>query len=321
MKTSREDADPFPMKLSAVLLLAITVGAGCQAAPAPTTQPKVILAAVGDILFARGVAQVMGKHGADYPFSGTKSIISKADIAICNLECPLSTRGYPRKTRFLFRADPSYAKTLSRNGFDVACLANNHTQDYGRDAMLDTKRFLEGAGITAVGAGINRDEAVGVRVIIKNGLRVGFLSYKDVRDMGVVALADLPSVAGVDMGNLKAEVKRAKSVCDVLVVSFHWGSEYMRYPSERQQMIAHICIDNGADLVLGHHPHVLQTKETYRGKPIVYSLGAFVWDGILPDTRKSEICLFKLGKSSAKIAKVVKVRIKNCRPEVLKTHR
>ncbi|OFX15142.1 MAG: hypothetical protein A2Z18_07260 [Armatimonadetes bacterium RBG_16_58_9] len=292
--------------LAALLLLLV----GCQR----KREPIVTLAAVGDVLLARGVGRQIAKHGPDYPFAGTRETTSRADIAFFNLECPLSQRGVVRSRKYQFRADPSFAHAISRAGFDVASLANNHTLDYGRDALLDTMGAVENAGMTPVGAGASRNDAVRVRMVRKNGLRIGFLAYTDLPNCGVVRLPDRPTVAGVDTSTLPKEVRAAKRKCDVLVVSFHWGIEYMTKPTERQRMLAHLAIDNGADVVLGHHPHVLQSVEVYANKPILYSTGAFVWDGKIFDADKSAIYLLELGKSSARLVKTVPIRIRNCRP-------
>ena len=281
---------------------------------APTKAEKVTLVAVGDVFFARGVAKQIDKHTPDYVFEKTRKIIRGADIAFCNLECPLSARGVPRRTRYLFRCDPSYAQVLHGNGFDVACLANNHTLDYGRDALMDTIEAVQSAGMVALGAGKDRQEALEVRVVEKNGLRVGFIAYTDLPTRGVVRLDDRPTVAGVNSDELADQVKRANARCDVLVVSFHWGVEYMKRPTERQIMLAHTCVDNGADLVLGHHPHVLQTTEVYKNKPIVYSMGAFVWDAKVFGADRSEIYKFELGKSSARLVEPMPIDTTNCRP-------
>ena len=274
------------------------------------------LAAVGDVLLARGVERQIAKHGRGYPFKKIKSTISRADLAFFNLECTLSTRGTPHRRRFLFRADPALAGTLHSSGFDVASLANNHTTDFGRDAFTDTIAAVRRNEMIAVGAGKDRADALRVRVVRKNGLRIGFVAYTDIPSGGVVRLGDRPTVAGANMDEVPGQIRAAKLRCDVLVVSFHWGIEYMTRPTERQRRLARLCIDNGADLILGHHPHVLQTVEVYKSKPIVYSMGAFVWDPILPRTDRSAIYLFDLSKSSARLTRTIPVRIVRCQPEL-----
>lgn len=279
-----------------------------------TDGPHVTLAAVGDVLFARGVAKRISERGPDYPFSAASEFIRSADIAFFNLECTLSEGGVGQRRRYEFRASPSLAGSAARAGFDVACLANNHTLDFGRDALLDTVRVVTDAGMTPVGAGETREDALRVRAVERNGLRVGFIAYSDIPTCGVVRLDDRPTIAGVNTDEIPAQVKAAKSACDVLVVSFHWGIEYMRTPTERQRALARKCVEGGADLILGHHPHVPQPVETYRGKAIVYSMGAFVWDSKVFGADRSAIYLFELGKSSARLTRTIPVRITACRP-------
>jgi poly-gamma-glutamate synthesis protein (capsule biosynthesis protein) len=288
--------------------------AGCGRSPASAPNQTVTLVAVGDVFFARGVAKQIDKHGIGYPFEKSRDIFQGADIAFCNLECPLSTRGVPQRRRYLFRCDPSYSDLLRETGFDVICLANNHTLDYGRDALLDTMDAVHRAGLTGVGAGRDRRDALTARIIEKSGLRVGFAAYTDMPTCGVVRLTDRATIAGVNADELAEQIRAAESECDVLVVSFHWGVEYMKKPTERQRALAHTCIENGADLILGHHPHVLQTVETYRGKPIVYSMGGFVWDAKIFDADKSAIYKIELGKNRARLDSIIPVDVVNCQP-------
>lgn len=285
--------------------------------PAAKQPNEVTLVAAGDVFFARGVGRQIDKHGRQYPFDKVRKVIKDADIAFCNLECPLSKRGVPQHRKFLFRCDPLYAGMLASNGFDVASLANNHTLDYGRDALLDTRAAITKAGMTAVGAGVNRRDALRLQIVRKNGLRIGFLAYTDVPNAGVVRLSGKPTVAGVNADELPGEVKAAKSKCDILAVSFHWGVEYMKRPTERQQMLAHLAVDNGADVIIGHHPHVLQPVDIYKSKPIVYSAGAFIWDAKIFGADKSAVYVIKLRKSSARLVKVIPVKIEKCQPHLI----
>lgn len=302
------------MRRAWLILAAVVLLAGCakrERAPAQVT-----LVAVGDVLLCRGVGKQIDRHGADWLFDNTRGVLKGADLAFCNLECPLSKRGVARKRRFLFRADPALAPKLRCNGISVVSLANNHTLDYGRDAMLDTVEAVRGAGMTPVGAGVDRADASRLRIVTRRGLRVGFLAYCDLASYGTVMLPDRPTIACVDSASLPGEIKAAKAKCDVLVVSFHWGVEYMKLPTERQKTLARLCIDNGADLVLGHHPHVLQPVETYKGRPIAYSMGGFVWDGRVLGADRSAIYTFELGKSSARLVRTMPVTIRACRPGV-----
>ncbi|MHB1000066.1 MAG: CapA family protein [Armatimonadota bacterium] len=304
---------------TAVLLVLTVLAGGCQQSKIPQSDSKVILTAVGDVLLARGVGKEIDRSGFESLLADTGDIIRDSDLAFCNLECTLSDRGVPYRRKYIFRADPDYADKLSNAGFDVVSLANNHTLDFGRNALLDTIRSVEKAGILPVGAGVSRQDAVKVRVVVKNGLRVGFLAYTDIPTVGVARLADRPTVAGADISRIASEVKTARAQCDVLVVSFHWGIEYMKYPTERQRSLARACIDGGADLILGHHPHVLQPIETYKDKPIAYSMGGFLWDSRVLGADNSVIYRFELGKSSCRLIKTIPVKVVKCRPALVRT--
>jgi poly-gamma-glutamate capsule biosynthesis protein CapA/YwtB (metallophosphatase superfamily) len=276
---------------------------------------EVRLAAVGDVLLARGVGKAIHKHGASYPLSKAALILRKADLTFFNLECPLTRRGTPTHFIYLFRANPNLAFALKRGGLNVASLANNHTLDYGRVGLVDTITALRKAGVYSVGAGANRDQAIRLLIVRKNGLRVGFLAYSDICNFGSSPRSDRPTPALVQTDTLGAEIHAVRAKADVLIVSFHWGNQYWLRPSERQRKLARIAIDNGADLVIGHHPHVLQPYGTYRGKPIIYSLGGFVWDPDLPDRAKTAVYVFSLRRHSVRLASVIPMRVVRCRPQ------
>lgn len=297
----------LPVLILGIIAILAVVGAN---RPGPT----VTLAAVGDVLLVRGVGAQIEKHGPDWVFEHVRGTLQQADIAFCNLECTLSTGGVPQRRRFRFRADPKLARVLSDNGFDVVSLANNHTLDYGREALIDTVNAVRGARMTAVGAGRNREDALKLQVVEKNGLKVGFLAYTDLPADDMVRLPDRPTVAGASLDELPSQIAAARKKCDVLVVSFHWGVEYMKRPTERQREVARACIDSGADLILGHHPHVLQRVETYKGKPIIYGMGGFAWDAKIFDADKSAIYIIELRRRSARLMKTIPVVSRECRP-------
>jgi poly-gamma-glutamate synthesis protein (capsule biosynthesis protein) len=263
----------------------------------------------------RGVGKAIRAHGPDYPFGAVRRVIRSAGLSVFNCECVLSTRGARTQGPYRFRADPSLAGAIARAGFKVAVLANNHAQDYGPDALADTMRALQAAGITAVGAGQDQADAALLKVVEKGGLRVGFLAFCDVQDPWTASPDDAPTVARVEDEKLGAEVAAAKPLCDTLVVVFHCGVEYMKRPTERQVALAHKCVDAGADLVLGCHPHVLQTVEEYKGKPIVYSMGGFVFDSNVFDSDRSAMFLFELRKRSARLVRTIPILMKGGRTQ------
>ena len=264
-------------------------------------EPTVTLACVGDVLLGRGVASAIARHGADYPFAKTRGILQSADIAFCNLECALTKRTQTsRPPKWALRADPGTAKILTKAGFDIASLANNHTQDFGEAGLSDTHKALTDAGIALFDTSPGLGRPAQPVVVTKRGLKIGFLGFRPDKD----TLRTARVISFVE----------ARSKCDALVVYFHWGEEYSRRPSAWQRELAHAAVDAGADLVIGSHPHVLQTVETYKGTPIVYSMGNFVWDSRILGSGTSAIYVFTVQKKSVKLVRELPIAIRFSQP-------
>ena len=180
----------------------------------------------------------------------------------------------------VFRADPELAKTMKSYNFSVLSLANNHTMNFGGSGMLDTLEALRLAGISAAGAGANQEEALSPVYLEAKGLRFAFLAYNDIDVVppSYEAGDDSPGTAFMNINNLEEGISLAKQQADFVIVSMHSGREYESQHSQRQEEFARAAIDYGAELVLGHHPHVIQDYEMYKGKYIFYSLGNFIFD-------------------------------------------
>lgn len=243
----------------------------------PVPAQSVRLRAVGDIMLARDVGQRMAQKGRDYPFAAMRPLLRSADITFGNLECCVSTRGQPIPKQFNFRADPGVVKALAENGFRIVSLANNHAWDYGRDALFDTVANVRKTGVQTVGAGANRMEAHQLVIVQSKGLRIGFLAYLGLIPALVAESDTQPSLSMASVEAITREVQAARSQVDVLLVSLHAGQEGAAGPTPRQKRFAQTAIDAGADMVIGHHPHVRQPLVMYKGKPICYSLGNFVF--------------------------------------------
>jgi len=274
--------------LGATLAAVVAVGL-CSGIPEASARrafeagQSVTIAAVGDILLDRGVRRQLDLHGALYPFRGVRRELRNADIAVGNLECPITSRGVPAPKPISFRASPRLAAGLSDAGFDILSLANNHTLDRGRLGLTDTLRHLNAMGIAACGAGSTAEEAASPVVISRSGVRMAFVGFCDVVQDASYARKDLPTVADASPDAVRAAVKNASRMADVVVVSMHWGCEYQPRPTDRQRRLAHAAASAGADLILGHHPHVLQGLEwmpapSGRAALVAYSLGNFVFD-------------------------------------------
>lgn len=196
-----------------------------------------------------------------YFLEKVKYVFEQDDLTIANLEGTLTDGGYREDKTFAFRGKPSYTSILTEGSVEAVNLANNHSHDYGTDSYNDTIANLDLAGI--VNFGYDRTAVVDVK-----GIPVGLV--------GIYELAKGYD-AESDLRESLAKVK--ESGAKLIIVSFHWGSEKENYPDDIQKTLAHVAIDEGAHLVLGHHPHVLQGIEEYKGRNIVYSLGNFCFGG------------------------------------------
>jgi poly-gamma-glutamate capsule biosynthesis protein CapA/YwtB (metallophosphatase superfamily) len=253
-------------------------GGPLRARPTEKAPPVIRLVAVGDICLANGVDEAMSARGRGYPFELMKATLRGADVAFGNLECCLATGGSPVPKQYNFRAQTRGALALAEAGFDVLSLANNHSLDFGKEALAETVRNVKLSGMAPVGGGETLDEARSLRIIERNGVKTGFLAYLGLFPAVVALRHDEPGVAMADIARIRRECSAARRKVDFLIVSMHAGKEYTFFHSPRQKEIARAAIDSGADLVIGHHPHVVQDTEVYRGKLIVYSLGNFIFD-------------------------------------------
>jgi poly-gamma-glutamate capsule biosynthesis protein CapA/YwtB (metallophosphatase superfamily) len=274
------------------------------------------LVAVGDVMLGRGVNEEIKKHGAGYPFEKTRDIIGGADIAFCNLECAISpsARGSFQNGNFCIK--PEDAVGLKDAGFDVVSLANNHMFDCEKKGILTTMQFLKEEQIKFTGAGKTDKYALVPATFDLKQTRVGFLAFSSYPMSWVNVRAGEPSIAFYDSSLAGEAIRKLKKKADVVVVSMHWGDEYRKEPSARQIEMAHQLTDAGADLVLGHHPHVLQEIEEYHGGVIVYSLGNFVFDQRKKETQKSTIFKAMLSTKGVSGYSTLPVQIEDFRPRL-----
>lgn len=245
---------------------------------APLRAEPVRLVFVGDVMLDDGPGKVVAA-GRD-PLAPFAALLADADYRIANLECPLATTGKAIATKiYTFRADPRAVRVL-KGRFDAVSVANNHSGDYGRAAFLETLSVLDGAGIRYFGGGRNLVEAHAPLWIEKKGLRIAVLGYDEFLPRAFEAGADYPGIAWSEDSHVISDIRAARAAgADIVIPFMHWGWEYEDGPNARQRQLAHAMIDAGADAVVGGHPHVTQGAEVYRGKPIIYSLGNFVFDG------------------------------------------
>ncbi len=240
---------------------------------------------VGDIMLSssRGVGkQIKKENEYRYPFLRISDVLRSADLAFGNLEGPISYRGKDGGSRYSFRGNPKVIEGLKYAGFDVLSIANNHIFDWGKDAFEDTIYLLKANNIDNIGGGMNYLNANKPLVKDVNGTNVAFFAYSMVDyDIGFFeAKGGTPGKSSFNKEILLKKIKKLKKtgVADIVVVSLHWGKEYSKRSQESQQKIAYSLVDAGVDIIVGHHPHVVQEVEKYKDGWIAYSLGNFVFD-------------------------------------------
>ncbi len=279
----------------------------CLAGPAGAE--RIVLSAVGDINLVR-VDPVKDAGFLD----AVGPVLRKSDIVLGNLECCLSRRGVPAEKQFVFRADPALAPVLRKAGFTHLTLANNHALDYGCDAFKDTVAALSVAGIVPVGVADHDHPRGMLTVTEKNGIKVGLLGFCGLAPYSGAPGPGRPAAAHCDPDRMCALVREAKASVDVLVVTVHWGRELAAAPLRRHRQLAYRLIDSGANLVLGHHPHVLQGMEKYRTGYVFYSLGNFVFNSRSRCARRTMILRCVIDRQGVRRILAVPVVIKEGRP-------
>ena len=258
----------------------------------PLLVRPVVLAAAGDVTFGEGIAA----FGPEYPWRSVGPLLRSADVATVNLEGAVSDRGtaVPGKP-FTFRGPPSSLFAAARlAGLDVVSVANNHSLDFGRQAFADTLAAARAAGIAPVGGGPTLAAARRPVVVERGGLRLAFLGYSDIEPPSFFAGPGTAGTAPADPALARADAGRAARVADLVVVWFHWGIERQFTPTGRQRELAAAALAGGADLVLGAHPHVLQTIERRGRRLVAWSLGNFVFLPHSPGTERSGVLIVSL---------------------------
>jgi poly-gamma-glutamate synthesis protein (capsule biosynthesis protein) len=243
------------------------------------TGAKVRIALLGDFLPGGSAGDVIRDRGYGYLFDGVRPILASADAVILNMESPISTKGVAREGKaYTFRISPDVVGAMAREGVKAVWLANNHIMDFGEEALYDTINYLDAAGIAHAGAGRNVAAAAAPATLTLSGLKVSLISFSNTFPDSYWAQRDRPGTFFGAPGPVGRAVKRTlASRGGPVIVSFHWGEELMTEPKEYQEDLARRAVDHGAALVVGHHPHVPQPVEVYKGVPIFYSLGNFAF--------------------------------------------
>ena len=274
----------------------------------------------GDVLLDRGVRSTIERHHGDANclFSpSVDSVFARSQFVVANLECPVTEIKSPALKNFVFRGYPEWLQVLREHGITHLNLANNHSIDQGRKGLLDTRDNIVKAGMVPIGAGCNMDEAVEPVLISANPRNVYVMASLRLALENFAYLPDQPCVSQESFEQMEQRVRQLREqdpeCC--IVVCLHWGAEHVLRPAIQQMSQAHRLIDAGADCLICHHTHTMQSVEHYKGAPIYYSIGNFIFD------QKREInsraCMVQLTITSTTVeAETIPVVIKDCVPVV-----
>ncbi|PZP32129.1 MAG: poly-gamma-glutamate biosynthesis protein [Roseateles depolymerans] len=246
-----------------------------SASTAPAARAS--LALVGDVMLDDAPGRLI-RQGRD-PFKPFAAWLDRADVRVGNLECVVARGGRADPAKpFSFRAHPRVLPVLARH-LDAVALANNHSGDYGPQAFGEMLGLLQRQGLAYFGGGHNLAQAHQPLIIERHGLRIALLGYNEFMPRAFEADTARAGIAWSEDEQVWLDIQQARRQADVVIPVMHWGQEHEPLANARQRQLARLMIDAGADAVVGGHPHVTQDVEIYRGRPIIYSLGNFVFDG------------------------------------------
>lgn len=288
--------------------------------PVVTPPPALKLIAVGDIMMGRTVGKLLqnNSRGFDAAFDNVARLLKTGDIVFANLESPLttSTKSLNKKNKIILKGSPESISAIKAAGFNVLSLANNHMLDYYDTGLFDTMELLDKNNIAHTGAGRNLDDARKPAILEKNGIRIGIISYTDMAytyvgnpSINYAAGNDRAGVAPRKYESIREDIIRLRDQVDLIAVSLHWGVEETFRITPEMVDFAHKLLDDGADMILGHHPHQFQGIEMYKGKPIIYSMGNFIFDQNDPENMETFILEMNYEKNTLKSMSAIPVRI------------
>jgi poly-gamma-glutamate synthesis protein (capsule biosynthesis protein) len=268
----------------------------------------------GDVLLSRNIGDIIARESPEFPFEHVYDILHEGDVTMGNLESPLSDLNDTRcdkDAHYCFRATPESVHGLVYAGFDIMTLANNHALDYGPAVLNDTMVRLSSSGIRYCGVNQGTGDIIQDAVIISDPrLKVAYLCFNDIwfyDNTTGYTVNGYPGNVYPRQWNASEDevipaVKRARSLADIVVVNFHFGEEYNVTHSERQELLSHAAADAGADIIVGHHPHVIQDLEIYNRSIIAYSLGNFIFDAKGTGSREGGVLTVQIDPKSKQIA-------------------
>lgn len=259
---------------------------------------------IGDMMFEWTVKDTIQRYGAGYPLKKIQPFLKSFDFVMANLETPLTKSNQSLLyQKYIFKATPDIACMLADAGITAVTLANNHMLDYDVRGLLDTLTSLSNSNVLYAGAGKNEITASLPVMYWLGSSRIAVLCYTQISSSGMIDKKN-PGINFFELEKARKDIQKYR-FCNTVIVTIHWGNEYFYYPSSKQIKVAHALIDAGADAIVGHHPHVYQGIEIYKNKPIVYSLGNFIFGSIHEGINDNIACALYTSKNG----KIVKMHI------------
>ena len=293
------------------LFLIVSLSLATIASGADSTETVSIVAA-GDVMLGSWVQNVILENGWDYPFRNIDSILTQADIVFANLEAPFGTKDSAAfEKTYTFQVAPDLVKVLTAGKINVVSVANNHIFDFGVEDLFETMTLLNQNNIQYSGAGKNLPEARQPARMEAKGKKIAVACYSLTFPEEFWATDTTAGTCFPFDTFFYDDLRKFKAENDLVIVSFHWGGELLQYPKPYQLELAHNAIKVGADLVIGHHPHVVQGIELYRGKMIVYSMGNYIFGSYSESVKESMLLKFYFGTNGLSACKIYPLNVYN----------
>lgn len=326
----RTTVDAVLGMLACLLVVAVmgVMNARAEAPAPPADDPDgtvLSMAMVGDIMFGRHVDEVVRNRGLDHPLSHVADHLASADYVTGNLEQAILAEDpgaagveYPEAEKLIHLwSGPETAQALADVGFTTLNLANNHAMDYGELGLADTLDALEDAGLSQAGAGASLQDATDILYEDIGGVTVATLGFTDVYVGDFTAQSFRGGVVAADPDVIGPTVREAAEEADLVVAHVHWGDEYDWRPRSEQIELGRQLAEEGVDIVIGHHPHVLMPVEVHGDSVIFYSLGNFVFDQGWTRTRESVIAGYELAEDGTATIELTPTYVREGRPRPL----
>ncbi|MEW5783750.1 MAG: CapA family protein [Bacillota bacterium] len=331
-KTGRQ----VPAALVAMLVLALLLSIAERPVTARFEREPgaaLVVTMVGDMMFDRHVQTAVDRYGYESLFQYVKPLFLASDYNTGNFEQPVVLDdGYAKAPHEInFKTDAAAVKILKEMNFTTMNLANNHMLDYGEAALRDTLAAFEQEGVAVVGAGVDLDEAMRVDYRTINGVKIATLGFTDIYPLnsmldqakddpaltGYTAAAGRAGVLTAKPYRIAPLIQRARHNADLVIVHMHWGHEYNSTITAQERDLARTMVDLGADIIIGHHPHVLKPVEIYNGSVIFYSLGNFIFDQGFSRTKMSAVAQYKLFDDGSARVEITPLSIREAHPRPL----